>query len=220
MKNAAKLIALCALLTLAANGHALAQRPRTVNDQTSASATSSAATRPAPQSVRAKYEGGVFGYNKRLDGTLTFDDASRRLVFRDKVQKEILSIPYDSVAGAFADNQSRRPAAATVASNIPFYGFPASFIRKKVRYLTVQYNDADTKVNGVTSFRLDNKEILASMLNTLATKVGLTQRGEIFVRKQPASTTMTTTTMTTTTSEPAATPTPIPTPTPVPPQPE
>ncbi len=209
MKNAVKLIALCALLTLAANSRALAQRPRTVSDQTSASATSAAATRPAPQSVRAKYEGGVFGYNKRVDGTLTFDDASRRLVFRDKVQKEILSIPYDSVAGAFADNQSRRPAAATVASNIPFYGFPASFIRKKVRYLTVQYNDADTKVNGVTSFRLDNKQILASVLNTLATKAGLTQRGEVFIRKEPASTTMTTTT-TTTTREPAPTPTPVP----------
>lgn len=217
MKNAVKLIALCALITIAANSrHALAQRPRTVGDQTSASATSSTATRPAPQSVRAKYEGGVFGYNKRVDGTLTFDDGSRRLVFRDKVQKEILSIPYDSVAGAFADNQSRRPAAATVASNIPFYGFPASFIRKKVRYLTVQYNDADTKVNGVTSFRLDNKEILASMLNTLAAKANLTQRGEVFIRKEPASTMTTTTTIMT--SEPAPRPTPIPTPTPLPPQ--
>ncbi|MGI8655364.1 MAG: hypothetical protein ACR2LC_09115 [Pyrinomonadaceae bacterium] len=217
MKNAVKLIALCALLIVVANSrHALAQRPRTVGDQTSASTTSSAATRPAPQSVRAKYEGGVFGYNKRVDGTLTFDDASRRLVFRDKVQKEILSIPYDSVAGAFADNQSRRPAAATVASNIPFYGFPASFIRKKVRYLTIQYSDADTKVNGVTSFRLDNKEILASMLNTLAAKANLTQRGEVFIRKEPASTMITTTTIMT--SESAPRPTPIPTPTPLPPQ--
>ncbi|MFN2455825.1 MAG: hypothetical protein ABR577_16570 [Pyrinomonadaceae bacterium] len=200
MKNAVKFFSVSMLLTLAASLTAFAQRPRSVNDSTkpdqasrttttSDATTSTTATTSSPQTVRAKYEGGVFGNNKKMEGTLSFDDVNNRLVFRDKVQKEILSIPYTSIAGAYADNQSRRPAAATVLSNIPFYGLPAAFIRKKVRYLTLQFNDPDTKVKGVTSFRLDNKQILASTLNTLATKAGLTQRGEIYVRKEPVSTT-------------------------------
>ncbi|MCV4633028.1 hypothetical protein OFB83_30980, partial [Escherichia coli] len=35
---------------------------------------------PAPQSFKAKYEGGILGYNRKLDGTLQFDDANSRLV--------------------------------------------------------------------------------------------------------------------------------------------
>lgn len=203
MKNAAKIFSLYILLTLIASVTAFAQRPRTTTtsdtgrtDQasqttttTTTSTSTTSATTSGAQTVRAKYEGGVFGYNKRQDGTLTFDDLNNRLVFRDKVQKEIFFIPYNAVAGAYADIQSKRPAAATAASNVPFYGLPAAFIKRKVRYLTVQYNDPDTKVNGVTSFRLDNKEILNSTLNTLAAKTGLSQRGEIFIRKEPASST-------------------------------
>ncbi len=200
MKNAAKKISVFVLLMFAMSAIVSAQRPRSVSDpakpnQTTTTTTTTttgtpqaSTTTPAPQTIRAKYEGGMFGYNKKTDGTLAFDDANNRLVFRDKVQKEVLSIPYTSIAGAYADNQSRRPAAATVLSNVPFYGIPAAFIKKKVRYLTVQYNDLDTKVNGVTSFRLDNKAILNSTLDTLAAKTGLTKRGEIYVRKEPAST--------------------------------
>lgn len=200
MNNTAKILSFCLLLTFVAGTNAFAQRPRAVNDPATSNQKSnrSAApvTLPAPQTVRAKYEGGVFGYNKRLEGTLGFDDVGKRLVFRDKTQREVLSLPYAAIASAYADTQSRRPAAATVLGSLPIVPFfnPIGLIKKKVRYLTLQYSDPDTKVNGVTSFRLDNKEILASMLNALVTKAGLTQRGEIFVRKEPSSTPTTTTT--------------------------
>jgi hypothetical protein len=49
--------------------------------------------------------------------------------------------------------------------------------------LTLQYSDPDTKVAGVTSFRLENKDILDSVLNTVAGKAGLSRRGEVFVKK-------------------------------------
>jgi len=161
-----------------------AQRPRTI-DSGPADA-SKAAPPPAPQTFKAKYEGGVFGYNKAIEGTLTFDDVNRRLLFRNKQQREVLFIPYDAVTSAFADTQKRRPAAATVASSVPIiYALPAHFIKTKVRYLTLQYSDPDTRVSGVTSFRLDNRELLASVLRALAEKAGMTTRGEVYVKKRP-----------------------------------
>ena len=138
---------------------------------------------PAPATVNAKYEGGVFGYTKKMEGTLTFDDTSERLVFRDAKGKEILFVPYSAITGAFGDTHRVQPAAATVAQNVPYIGLPASLIKTKVRYLTLQYSDPDSKVSGVTSFRLENKDILDSVLFTLADKAGLSRRGEVFVRK-------------------------------------
>ena len=84
---------------------------------------------------------------------------------------------------AFADTQKRRPSAATVASHIPYIGLPLGLIKTKVRYLTLQYNDPDTNVSGITSFRLDNKDLVDSAVYTLANKAGLTARGELYVRK-------------------------------------
>jgi hypothetical protein len=54
--------------------------------------------------------------------------------------------------------------------------------KKKYRYLTMQYKDPDTKVEGVTSFKVDGKEMLASILEALARKAELTPRGEAYVR--------------------------------------
>jgi hypothetical protein len=151
------------LMSLMISMIALAQRPRTT-DTSSTAGSSTVAVAPAPQTVKAKYEGGVFGYNQTMTGTLSFDDTNRRLLFRNKEQKEVLFIPYDAVTSAFADTQKRRPAAATVASHIPYIGFPLGFIKTKVRYLTVQYTDPDSRASGITSFKLDNKQILASVL--------------------------------------------------------
>ncbi len=58
-------------------------------------------------------------------------------------------------------------------------------VKTKVRYLTLQYSDPDSNVAGVTSFKLDNKDILDSVLFTLAGKAELSRRGEVFVRKKP-----------------------------------
>jgi hypothetical protein len=144
---------------------------------------SKAAPAPAPQTMKAKYEGGIFGYNKTMEGTLSFDDTNQRLLFR-KDQKELFFIPYNAVNSAFADTQKRRPTAATVAQNVPYFGWPLGFIKTKVRYLTLQYADPDTHVAGVTSFRLANKDLVESVVYALANKAGLVPRGEIYVRKR------------------------------------
>jgi len=170
------------LLTVLMAAPVCAQRPRAIEKNTPTDA-SKAVPAPAPQTVNAKYEGGIFGYNKTLEGTLSFDDTNQRLLFR-KDQKELFFIPYNAVNSAFADTQKRRPTAATVAQNIPYFGFPLGLIKTKVRYLTVQYSDPDTRVSGVTSFRLENKDIVDSVVYTLANKAGLVPRGEIYVRKK------------------------------------
>lgn len=181
MINASRTAGVGLILVALAGAH-LAQRPRTTGNTSTTDPPRTVA--PAPQSVSAKYEGGVFGQTKKMDGTLSFDDVNSRLVFRDKNQREVISIPFASIKGAYADTHSVRPAAATAASYIP-YAFPAAFVRHKVRYLTLEYVDPDNKVSGLTSFKLENREVLESTLNTLAAKSGLTARGQIFVRKAP-----------------------------------
>jgi hypothetical protein len=159
-----------------------AQRPRAVERNTPTDATK-AAPAPAPQTMKAKYEGGVFGYNSTMEGTLSFDDTNQRLLFR-KDQKDLFFIPYNAVNSTFADTQKRRPSAATVAQNVPYLGWPLGLIKTKVRYLTLQYSDPDTRVSGVTSFRLDNKDLVESAVFTLANKAGLVPRGGIYIRKK------------------------------------
>jgi hypothetical protein len=163
---------------------AFAQRPRSIDTEPQ----QKPAVAPAPSSVKAKYEGGVFGYTKTMEGTLTFDDANNQLLFKDKKTTKQIHIPYAALTSAFADTQKRRPTAATVASAVPLlYTFPAHFIKKKVRYLTLQYKDPDSQQAGVTSFKLENKEILNSVLVTLAEKSGMTARGDIYVKKKEGS---------------------------------
>ncbi|HLL70805.1 MAG TPA: hypothetical protein VK363_05195 [Pyrinomonadaceae bacterium] len=189
-------IAALLLLTCLA-GDALAQRSRTVGASSSnrpgsatlpppaAAGTVANAPAPpvnAPKTVKAKYEGGIFGYNKKQTGTLNFDDEGQRLVFRDKTQKEYISIPYKSIAAAYADTQSRRPTAASVLGGASIYTLPALLIRKKYRYLTMQFSDPDSQVQGVTSFKMDNKELLETILAAVAHKAELTPRGEAYVR--------------------------------------
>lgn len=138
---------------------------------------------PAPDIVPAKYEGGVFGYNKTQSGSLFFDDANHRLVFRDKNGKEYISLPYDAIAAAYTDSQKRRPAAATVVGSIPLiYSLPAQFIKKKYQYLTLQFMDPHSQISGVTSFKLHSREEAASVTASLAGKAGLTQHGNIYSR--------------------------------------
>ena len=160
---------------------AFAQRPRSMETEPD----KAPAPPPAPTTVKAKYEGGVFGYTKTMEGTLTFDDENKRLVFKDKKPPKEIHIPYDAITSAFADTQKRQPRAATIASHVPvIFALPAHFIKTKVRYLTLQYRDPDSQVSGITSFKLQNKEVLASVLATLAQKAEMSQRGDIYVKKR------------------------------------
>jgi hypothetical protein len=197
-----KKILLSVALVAASASLATAQRPRPVSNEPAAKTDASNAktdasktrtttaptpSQPAPQSVKAKYEGGFLGYSKKTEGTLNFDDLNQRLVFRDKTNKELVSIPYAAIVSAFPDTQSRRSTAASVISSLP-YGFPAMFIKTKYRYLALQYSDPDTQTSGTTSFKLDTKELIASMLGAIGNKAGLTPRGDAYIRRKATDT--------------------------------
>jgi len=171
------------LLGVFATG-AFAQRPRAMDPEPSTkTSTPTTPTKPAPKSMKAKYEGGVFGYRNTMEGTLIFDDENNRLLFKDKKPPKEIFIPYAAINQAYADTQKKQPAAATVASHIP-YGGLAGLIKTKVRYLTLQFEDPDSKVSGITSFKLENSDVLQSVLVALAEKTGMTKRGDIYVKKK------------------------------------
>ena len=51
-------------------------------------------------------------------------------------------------------------------------------------YLTLQYVDPDSKVSGITSFKLENKDVLESVLVALAEKSNMALRGDVYVKKK------------------------------------
>lgn len=185
-------LALAAVLTCAAAAaSSSAQRQKTVETKAPATAqTNAPKPPPAPASVKAKYEGGMIGYRK-ADGTLNFDDANSRLVFRDKQGRELFPLAYNSLVMAWPDTKSRTSTAGRVVSMAAPYGLGLAglLMRDKSRYLVLRYQDPDTGTEGMTSFKLSDKAMLASVLDTLADKAGLAARGDAYVRRKDAPTT-------------------------------
>jgi hypothetical protein len=179
-----------ALLALAMTISVAAQRPRwSVTDTNARNPTPQPSPPAAPQTFKAKYEGGVFGYRKVQEGTLTFDDDNQRLLFRNEQQKEVFFIPYRSVTQEFADTQARRPKTASILGSVPlvYVPNPIGLIKTKNSYLTLQFYDQESHVNGLTSFRVENMELCQAIVAALAEKAGLVPQGEIFIRPKAAS---------------------------------
>lgn len=181
-------------LTLAFGAAAAhAQRPPVLTDPSERPAAkpdpSAPKPAPPPASVQAKYEGGILGYKKQT-GFLSFDEPNRRLLFKDKNQRELFSLSYDALLAAWPDTKSRASTAGQVIAGVVPYGLglPALLMRSKTRYLVLQYRDPDTRAEGVTSFKLQTRELINSMLVAVAEKAGLDQRGDAYVRRTTTST--------------------------------
>jgi hypothetical protein len=148
---------------------------------------------PPPKVIPAKYMGGFAGYRKKQEGMLSFDDRNQRLVFRDKNEKEIISISYEAVMVAFADTETRRTmgqgSSQVLLSTVGILGAPALLFKKKFEYLTIQFEDPETYLKGTTQFKLKDKEIIDSVAYALAQKAGLAQQGEVYTRRRTAPTT-------------------------------
>ncbi len=136
----------------------------------------------APASVQAKYEGGMFGFGDHEKGTLKFDDTNERLVFFGKDQKEKFSIPYKSMLAIYPQSNSVRSNTGTVVSAVPYAGIFGQFIKKKRRYLIVNFDDPDVNARGSVNFKIDDKVLLDSVIDTLGEKAKLTQRGDAYYR--------------------------------------
>lgn len=139
--------------------------------------------KPAPSTVNAQYQGGFFGVRDKESGTLKFDDANERLVFFGEDGKERFGIPYTSVLMVYPDEKSVTTTAGNVVRHIPLPGAGlAGLIKEKRRYLILNYDDPDVDAKGTTSFKLDNKDILESVIFSIGTKAKLKQRGEAYIR--------------------------------------
>jgi len=145
----------------------------------------------APAIVAAKYEGGMFGYRDKKEGTLRFDDANKRFVFFDKDQREMFSIPYASLLVIAPTDRSSTSTAGTVISNAPVLGAGLGrLLKNKKRYIVIQFDDPDANVRGVVNFRIENKEMRESVIYSLGTKAKLTQRGDSYYRPRLTRTTI------------------------------
>ncbi len=138
-------------------------------------------TKPAPSSFAAKYEGGLFGFNEKTEGTLKFDDDNGRLVFFGKTQKEMFSIPFESLIVIYPTSESVTSTTGNVVRNIPLPGAGlAGLLKEKRRYLVLQFDDPDADVKGLVNFKIEDKELLDSVIQTLGSKAKMTQRGDAY----------------------------------------
>ncbi len=140
-------------------------------------------TKPAPAAFEAKYEGGLFGFTEKAEGTLKFDDENGRLAFYGKTKKEMFSIPFESLIVIYPTSESVTSTTGNVVKNIPLPGAGlAGLIKEKRRYLVLQFDDPDADVKGMVNFKIENKELLDSVIQTLGVKANMTQRGDAFYR--------------------------------------
>jgi hypothetical protein len=216
MKLASKSLSLLLLAAAVSPGAVFAQRTRQMGDapkpvpppqpqqteqgtpdgQKSPKVVAPAPPAP-PKVIPAKYMGGFAGYRKKQEGMLNFDDRNQRLVFRDKNEKEVISISYDAVMVAFADHETRRlmgnGTQSVVLGTAGILGLPGLLFKKKFEYLTIQFEDPETYLKGVTQFKLKDQEIIESVAYALAQRAGLVQQGQIYTRRRVASDQPTTT---------------------------
>lgn len=144
---------------------------------------SKTSVKPAPESFSAKYEGGMIGYSTKENGRLKFDDVSERLVFYGKSGKEVFGISYDVMLVIYPQSQSVMSTTGNVVSHIPLPGAGlAGFIKEKRQYLVVQFDDPNVDVKGLVNFKLENKELLDSVLQSLAQKASMKQRGDAYYK--------------------------------------
>lgn len=158
-------------------------QPRPVDKTT----TQSVPVKPAPPSFAAKYEGGMFGFSKKEVGTLKFDDGNARLIFFGKDQKEMFSIPYKAMLVIFPQSQSVQSTTGKVVSVIPYAGLLGGFIKEKRRYLIINFDDPDVEAKGLVNFKLDDKDLLDSVLVALSNKAELKPRGDAYYRPKDSS---------------------------------
>lgn len=164
-------------VSLFALASAASAQPRPIEKPTPAPK----AVRPAPASFAAKYEGGMFGFGKREEGTLKFEDENSRLVFFGKDGKEKFGVPYRSMLIVSPQSQSVQSTAGKVVGAV-LSSIVGGFIKEKRRYLVINFDDPDVEAKGVVNFRIDDRDLLDSVIAALGTKAELKQRGDAYIR--------------------------------------
>ncbi len=139
--------------------------------------------KPAPESFEAKYQGGFFGHSDKINGKLKFDDANSRLVFFNEEGKEVFGLPYGGLLTVYPQSQSVTSTTGNVVRNIPLPGaILGGFIKEKRRYLVIRFDDPEMDTIGTMSFKVDDKELLDSVIAALGEKGKLQRRGDAYFK--------------------------------------
>ena len=145
--------------------------------------------KPAPEIFDAKYQGGFFGYSEKVDGKLKFDDINKRLVFFGEEGKELFGLAYSTIITIYPQSRSVTSTTGNIVRAIPLPGsIFGSFIKEKRRYLVLRFEDREMDIVGTMSFKLDNKELLDSVIGTLGEKTGLQNRGDAYYKPKETTT--------------------------------
>ena len=140
----------------------------------------------APVKFEAKYEGGMFGFSKKQEGFLKFDDANFRFVFFDKNNKEQFGIPYKDLIVIYPTSQTSQSTGGKVVQNVPLpgAGIAGMLMKDKRRYMVINFDDQDMNVKGTINFKINDVKLLESAIQTLGWKAEMQQRGDAFYRPQ------------------------------------
>ncbi len=58
-------------------------------------------------------------------------------------------------------------------------------MKEKKQYLVLQFDDPDVDAKGTVNFKIETKELLESVVNTLGRKAKLSPRGDSFYKPRP-----------------------------------
>lgn len=140
----------------------------------------------AQVSFEVKYEGGMFGFSKKQEGYLKFDDANFRLIFFDKNNKEQFGIPYKDLIVIYPQSESVQSTGGKVVQHIPIpgAGIAGVFMKDKRRYMVINFDDPDMNAKGTVNFKFGAAQRLESAIQTLGDKAEMQQRGDAYYRPQ------------------------------------
>ena len=137
----------------------------------------------APPSFEAKYQGGMFGYSEKQNGTLKIDEINERIVFYGKDGKEKFALPFTSMQVVYPQSKSVTSNTGNVVRHIPLPGsFLGGLIKEKWQYLVINFDDQDVNAVGNINFKLSSKGLLESAIKSIGTKAKMTQRGDAYYR--------------------------------------
>lgn len=139
-------------------------------------------TPPAPDSVNAKYEGGMFGFSRKQEGSLRFDKANERLAFYNREGKEQFSIPYSSISIAYPNSKAVVSRTGQVIGVVPYFGILGSLVKEKRHYLVIHFDDPDVNAKGIVNFKVEDEKLLNSVLTKLAQEAKLKQKGNAYYK--------------------------------------
>jgi hypothetical protein len=146
--------------------------------------TPNATNKAAVSSSKAKYEGGMFGYSRKEEGTLKLDDDNERLVFLGKDGKEKFAIPYEAIVVIYPSERKVQSGTGRAISAVPVLGagIGGSLLKKKKHYLIIQFDDPDVRAQGAANFLVDTGDLLDAIVYSIGEKAKLTQRGDAYYR--------------------------------------